>query len=196
MSLRPAFEIGVWNAWLFMIIYPLQWLVVAMLPRQFGERTGHASEIIENRQDRIMSFLTQGFWIGATLVSIFLPFRTGTAWMWVGLGSFLIGLAVLVLASFSVAATPLAKPFTSGIYRFSRHPMYLSMLLVYLGVSVASLSWLFALITLITFFLQRYQSIKEEEYCCRNFGQPYRDHMQVTARWFGLPSRRDPVGMK
>jgi protein-S-isoprenylcysteine O-methyltransferase Ste14 len=196
MPLRPAFGIGVWNAWLFMMIYPLQWLAVVLLPGHIGKRTSHAGEIIENRRDRIMAFLAQGFWIGATLYSIFLPFRTGTAWLWIGLGLFAAGLAVLILATFSVAAAPLDAPFTSGIYRFSRHPMYLSMLLVYLAVSVASLSWLFALIALITFFLQRYQSIKEEGFCCRIFGQVYCDYMRVTARWFGPPSRQDLSGIK
>jgi protein-S-isoprenylcysteine O-methyltransferase Ste14 len=96
----------------------------------------------------------------------------------------------------AVAATPVDKPFASGIYRFSRHPMYLSMLLVYLAVSVASLSWVFALITLVTFFLQRYQSIKEEGFCGRMFGQSYRDYMWVTARWFGPPSRQHLPGTK
>jgi protein-S-isoprenylcysteine O-methyltransferase Ste14 len=194
MPLRPAFEIGIWNAWLFMMIYPLQWLAVLLLPRRIGERTSHASEIIESRRDRLMAFLTQGFWIGATLYSVFLPLRTGTAWMWPGLGLFVVGLAVLVLASLAVAAAPVGKPFAAGIYRFSRHPMYLSMLLVYLAVSVASLSWVFALVTLITFFLQRYQAIKEEGFCCRIFGRAYHDYMRVTARWLGLPSRRRPAG--
>ena len=192
MSWRPAFEIGLANAWLFMIIYPLQWLAVVLLPGGIGERTSHVAGIIRSRKDRIMSFLTQGFWIGATLYSVFLPFRTGAAWFWVGLGIFAAGVAVLLLASFRVAATPAGRPFTSGIYRFSRHPMYLSMLLVYAAVSVASLSWLFAVITLITFFLQRYQMIREEEYCLGKFGQSYHDYMRITARWFGIPSR--PAG--
>lgn len=79
---------------------------------------------------------------------------------------------------------------TSGVYRFSRHPMYLSMILVYLGVSFAAASWLFFLITVAMFFLQRYQMLKEEACCIERFGQAYRDYMVLTARWFGLPSRK------
>ncbi|MBN2345022.1 MAG: isoprenylcysteine carboxylmethyltransferase family protein [Candidatus Aminicenantes bacterium] len=188
MSWKPAFEIGLGNAWLFMIIYPLQWLAVLILPTGIGERTAHAREIIQGRRDRIMAWLTQGFWIGATLYSIFLPLRTGSAWFWIGLALFAAGLTALLLASFRVAATPPGRPFTSGIYRFSRHPMYLSMILVYAAVSIAALSWLFALITVATFFLQRYQMIQEEGYCCGKFGQPYRDYMRITPRWLGFPS--------
>lgn len=187
MSWIPVFKIGVWNAWLFMIIYPLQWLAVVILPGQVVERTGHANEIIRNRRDRVMAFLTQALWIGATLYSIFLPLRTGTPWLWAGLGLFVIGLIILVLASLNVALTPPDKPFTTGIYHFSRHPMYLSMLIVYLAVSLASLSWLFALITIATFFLQYHQSAREEHYCLEKYGQVYRDYMKGTPRWFGNP---------
>jgi protein-S-isoprenylcysteine O-methyltransferase Ste14 len=193
MSWTPSFEIGVWNAWLFMIIYPLQWLAVIIVPKHIAERTSHAPEIIQSRQDKIMAFLTQGFWIGATLYSIFVPFQVGTAWLWTGLALFFIGLAALVSATLSVAGTPVDKPFSSGIYRYSRHPMYLSMVLVYLGVSVAAASWLFFLITIITFFLQRYQMIKEEKHCLQQYGVLYGDYMDRTPRWFGIPRSTEEV---
>jgi protein-S-isoprenylcysteine O-methyltransferase Ste14 len=187
MSWVPSFEIGVWNAWLFMIIYPLQWLAVIIVPRHIAERTSHAAEIIRTRQDRVMAFLIQGFWIGATLYSIFVPFQVGTPWLWTGLALFIVGLSVLVLATLTVGGTPADKPFTSGVYRLSRHPMYLSMIIVYLAVSIAAASWLFLLITFITFFLQRYQMIKEEKYCCEKFGQAYHEYMDKTPRWIGIP---------
>jgi protein-S-isoprenylcysteine O-methyltransferase Ste14 len=187
MSWIPAFEIGVWNAWLFMIIYPLQWGAVLVFPKYIAERTSHAPEILRSRQDTIMAFLTQGFWIGATLYSIFVPFQLGTSWLWIGLLLFIAGLLLLILATLSVADTPPDKPFTSSVYRFSRHPMYLSMILVYLGVSIAAASWLFLLITVITFFLQRYQMLKEERFCLDRFGDAYRDYMKRTPRWIGLP---------
>lgn len=187
MSWIPAFEIGVWNAWLFMIIYPLQWLAVIVIPKRVAERTSHAPEIIQTRQDRILAFLTQGFWIGATLYSIFVPFQIWTPWFWVGLAFFIAGLLALILATLTVAGTPKDKPFTSGVYRYSRHPMYLSMIFVYLGVSVAAASWLFLLITIITFFLQHYQAKKEEAYCREKFGLAYQNYMNRTPRWIGIP---------
>jgi protein-S-isoprenylcysteine O-methyltransferase Ste14 len=187
MSLMPNFEIGIWNAWLFMIIYPLQWLAVILVPKQVAERTSHAPKIIQSRTDKIMAFFTQGVWIGATLYSIFVPFRIWTPWLWVGLAFFIMGLLILIMATLAVAGTPAGKPFTSSVYRYSRHPMYLSMILVYLGVSIAAASWLFFLITIITFFLQRYQSIKEESFCLDKFGNVYQNYMEMTPRWLGIP---------
>ena len=190
MSWIPSFEIGVWNAWLFMIVYPLQWLAVIVVPKHIAERTSHAPEIIKTRQDRIMSFFTQGVWIVATLYSIFVPFQIWTPWLWVGLVLFIVGLSVLIQATLAVAGTPKGKPFTSGVYRYSRHPMYLSMIFVYLGVSVAAASWLFFVITIATFFLQSYQMSKEERACLDIYGSAYRDYMDTTPRWIGLPKTR------
>jgi protein-S-isoprenylcysteine O-methyltransferase Ste14 len=170
-----------------MIIYPLQWLAVLIVPKHIAERTSHAPEIIQTRKDRNMAFLTQGFWIGATLYAIFVPFKVGTIWLWIGLSFFIAGFATLILATLTVAGTSMDKPFSAGIYRFSRHPMYLSMIFVYLGVSIAAASWLFLFITIITFFLQQYQARKEELYCCNKFGRPYIEYMNRTPRWIGMP---------
>ena len=187
MSPVPAFETGVWNAWIFMSVFVLQYMGVLLVPGPVAERTSHAPEIIRNRQDRIMALLANGSWIGATLYSIFLPLRVGTGWFYPGLALFIIGVIVLVSTSLSVFRTPVNEPFTGGIYRFSRHPIYLSMIFVYAGVSIAAASWLFLVITIITFFLQRYQLLKEERYCCGKFGASYHTYMERTPRWIGIP---------
>lgn len=187
MSLTPTFEPGLCNGWLFMIVFPLQWLAVLILPGRFAARTGHPAELRQGRGAKIMSGLTQLFWIGATLYSIFLPLRTGTPWFPGGLMIFGGGLILLISATISVARAEAGEPFTGGIYRFSRHPMYLSMILVYTAVSVAAASWLFSIITLITVFLQRFQAIQEEGYCLEKFGQAYGEYMARTPRWIGVP---------
>jgi len=190
MSWVPAFKIGLWNAWLFMIVYPLQWLVVVLLPKRVAERTGHPSDRQKGRKGRLWDWATQGLWIGATLYSIFLPLRVPTGWFYAGLGIFALGLAVLVSATVSVFRTPPGQPFIRGIYGISRHPMYLSMIIVYTAVSIAAASWLFFLLTAATFFLQRRQMIQEEESCRLRFGRSYIDYMDRTRRWIGRSIRR------
>ena len=193
MSWIPAFEIGVWNAWLFMIIYPLQWLASVIAPGHIAEKTDHPKDItdkIHTRKYKAASELTTICWIYASIYSIFVPFQTGTPWLYTGLAFFVIGLAILVSATIAVAGAEAGKPFTSGVYRFSRHPMYLSMIFVYLAVSVAAASWLFFLITIITYFLQRSQAMQEESYCLKKFGTAYQNYMDSTPRWIGLPKTR------
>jgi len=183
----PAFELGVCNGWLFMMVFLLQWLAVLLFPKQIVERTGDPIDLIRDRRGKIMNRLAEIVWIGATLYSIFLPLRTGTPWFYGGLVVFVCGLAMLILATLSVARTAAEEPFTRGVYRFSRHPMYLSMFLVYTGVSIAAVSWLFLVITIMTFVLQRFQSIQEERYCLEKFDGAYRQYMSRTHRWLGIP---------
>ena len=173
-----------------MIIYPLQWLAVIFIPKQIVERTGHPNDFKQDRKGKICGNLTQLVWILASLYSIFLPFQTGTVWLYTGLGVFTIGLIILILATITVAKAVVDKPFTKSIYRFSRHPMYLSMIFVYLAVSIATASWLFILITIITFFLLRFQAMQEEKYCSVKYGQAYQDYMDRTPRWIGIPKTR------
>jgi protein-S-isoprenylcysteine O-methyltransferase Ste14 len=185
MDWVPAFKIGLWNAWLFMIVYPLQWLIVVLLPKRLADRTAHPADEQQGRKGNALDWATQALWVGATLYSIFLPLRVRTGWLCAGLIVFAAGLAVLISATAAVYRTPPGEPFTRGIYRFSRHPMYLSMILVYTAVSLAASSWLFFLITAAAFFLQRRQMIMEEDACRRRFGRPYMDYMESTPRWFG-----------
>jgi protein-S-isoprenylcysteine O-methyltransferase Ste14 len=187
MSLIPAFEIGVWNAWLFMIIFPLQWLAALVVPKHIIEKTSHPADFKQDRRAKVMGRVNETFWIGAPLYSIFLPLGIGTVWFYVGLGAFVIGVMILVFATLSVVWTATNEPFTGGVYRFSRHPMYLSMIIVYAGVSIAAASWLFLLITVTTFFLQRFQMMQEEGYCCEKFGHAYHEYMDRTPRWIGIP---------
>lgn len=187
MSLTPAFEPGLCNGWLFMAVFPLQWLAVVVLPGRFAARTGHPADLRRGRGAKLLGWLTQLLWIGATLYAIFLPLRPGTPWFIAGLTIFAVGLTLLVAATLGVARAEAGEPFTGGIYRFSRHPMYLSMFFVYAAVSVAAASWPFTLVTLITIVLQRHQAIQEERYCQEKFGQAYRLYMARTPRWIGLP---------
>jgi len=45
MSLIPTFEIGLWNAWIFMSTFLLQWLVVGLAGKKVLQRTGHPTDM-------------------------------------------------------------------------------------------------------------------------------------------------------
>jgi protein-S-isoprenylcysteine O-methyltransferase Ste14 len=187
MSWVPAFEIGVWNAWWFMCVYLLQWLAVILAGPRLSQRTGASGYTEETSLQRKNSITVTVVWIIATLYSIFLPFYLGTVWFYTGLAFFLIGLAIVILATVTFSSAPDNEPVTGGIYRYSRHPMYLSMYFIYIGVSLATASWLFFLITIATFFLQRQTTILEENYCLKRYGDAYRKYMERTSRWIGIP---------
>jgi len=169
MSLIPAFEIGVWNAWIFMSSFLLQWLTIILAGKN----------VIGN-----------AIWLLAMVYSIFLPLQLETPWFYPGLAIFLIGLGVLTTATINFATAPFDKPITHGIYHYSRHPMYLAMFLIFLGTSIASASWAFFLLGIANIFWMRTETLVEERYCLERYSDTYRDYMNGTPRWIGLPKRR------
>jgi len=188
MSLIPAFEIGVWNAWLFMSSFLLQWLAVVLAGKRVSQRTGHPTDMKRSKSDQRIGMVTTITWLTATIYSIFLPLQLGTIWFYIGLGVFLSGLIILTIATLNFAKAPHDKPITGGLYHLSRHPMYLSMLLIYTGTSLASASWLFFLITIATVALIiRPEMTLEERYCAEKYGDAYREYMKITPRWIGVP---------
>ena len=185
MSLIPAFEIGVWNTWLFMSSFLLQWLAVGLAG--VSQRTGHPTDMKRSKTDRRIGVAATITWLVATIYSIFLPLQLGAVWFYIGLGVFLLGLIILTTATLNFVTAPHDEPITGGLYRYSRHPMYIASFLIYLSVGIASASWLFFLLTIATVVLIRLEAILEETYCLERYSNAYREYMNRTPRWIGMP---------
>ena len=186
MSLVPAFEIGVWNAWIFMA-WPLIQNLVIMTNKRLYQRFGDGSDTKPSQTHRIVNVLPTLLWLLSTGYSIFLPLKLGTAWFPIGLAIFLLGLVTITVATIDFATTPIEQPVTRGAYRYSRHPGYAGLVLIYLGVGIASASWIFLLVTIIWAGLLGMSAKEEERYCLERYGLSYRSYMDRTPRWLGIP---------
>ena len=181
-----AFEIGVLNAWIFMSVFIVQMLVMVFAGRWILKRSHVPEEARRNKLEQWAGLAGNILWLLALAYSIFLPLQLGTVWFPVGLGVFLIGLLILALATFNFIATPHNQVITRGVYRFSRHPMYLATLLIYLACSVAAASWLFLLIGILSVPCFRLEAFIEERHCLTAYGTAYQDYLNRTPRWIGI----------
>lgn len=102
------------------------------------------------------------------------------------------GLALLLIAGgkFSAEKTniPPWKPatvlVTSGIYKYTRNPMYLGMALVYAALSLFADSVITLICLPIVLVLLYNIAIKREEHYLEvKFGQQYRDYKKAVRRW-------------
>ena len=186
MSAVPAFEIGVWNAWIFIVPYVLFNFGLPFLT--INKKSTFWMWPSYTKLEKIC-LITGMLLMGCMWIySLFLPLITNTAWFYAGLIVYLLGWVFLVLAFLMFITTTVDTPNTTGIYRFTRHPWYLGMLLLYVGISIASASWLYILAALL--LLATYRSaymIPEERMCCDKFGEVYREYMNRTPRWIGIP---------
>ena len=120
----------------------------------------------------------------------FLP--TGLPGGWLGATVFALALALFAWAIATVTRSgsnvPTNRPTTtiveSGPYRFTRNPIYLSMVLGLIGLAIA-LDNLWLLISLAPFALViRYGVVaREEAYLERKFGDVYRGYRSRVRRW-------------
>jgi protein-S-isoprenylcysteine O-methyltransferase Ste14 len=188
ISLIPAFEIGLWNAWIFML------LDVLTFPLFFRVATGRAPEVegksqvsAMSRIERIALYSSKAIYIPAFIYSIFLPLKLGTVWFYVGLPITLIGFITGVMVILNWATSPRGKPVTNGLYRYSRHPMYVTAFIFFLGVSIATASWVFLLFTILLIAASFYFAPLEEQSCLEKYGDAYREYMNRTPRYIGIP---------
>jgi len=191
MSLIPAFDIGIWNAWVFMLWPWLDMLVFRLVGKEVFQRaSGLPSEMKTSHRYRVVSYVSMAVDTMAVSYSIFLPLKLGTGWFYAGLAIFLTGLVVLTAATVNFATTPMYVTITRGIYHYSRHPLYLASLLIYLSVGIASASWVFLLFFVIQSVFIRIAAVGEEGYCVEKYGEAYREYINKTPRWLGLPKSK------
>lgn len=74
---------------------------------------------------------------------------------------------------------------TDGPYRFVRHPLYASLIWMFLGASAAYLNWLSAVETLLVFVpAMSYRARLEEQALEAQFGDAYAAYRRTTPRFF------------
>ena len=73
----------------------------------------------------------------------------------------------------------------TGLYRYSRNPMYLAMLLTLLGLSL----WLgnafnYLVAAIFVYYMNHFQIFSEEEALYERFGKEYKTYCSKVRRWF------------
>ncbi len=169
MFLIPAFKIGIWNAWIFMSIFLLQMLVIMLANKNVKERSHIPKETRQNKLENYIGNIGNFFWLLTLGYSIFLPLQLKTIWFFIGLFIFIIGLTLMVIATYNFIIIPADQLIIQGVYKFSRHPMYLA---IFLSIIMA--------------FCLYQEALIEERYCLNKYGNAYQEYIKRTPRWIGL----------
>ena len=73
---------------------------------------------------------------------------------------------------------------TTGPFRLTRNPIYLAMLVMFVGFGLDYGSlWAIALTVPVAIIIHRMTVIPEERYLERKFGQSYREYRRAVRRW-------------
>jgi protein-S-isoprenylcysteine O-methyltransferase Ste14 len=123
----------------------------------------------------------------------FLPVPGVASWSsWLGAVLFVAGLWISISGNreFVRSGTnvnpyePALKVVTTGPYRFMRNPMYLGMIVTFIGIVLAFALEL-GIAVLVAFALTLHFGVvmREERYLTRKFGAPYTEYLRRTRRW-------------
>ena len=70
-----------------------------------------------------------------------------------------------------------------GVYGYSRHPMYLGIMTMYLGLAVSSLSIAAFIVLIVIFFFYNYLASYEEMKLIDFFGDRYLEYQKRVRKW-------------
>ncbi len=190
MHLVPDFDFGLWNAWILLTVY----YAGSFLPFFVDSKTADARMEGEPDLDeagpgiRTAAIVDHAILMPLTfLYSLFVPLESSSGWLYLGLMLCAVATAMAAASSFVFATAPLDAPMTGGIYAVSRHPIYVSRVLVFAGIGVAATSWLFLLFAFIDWIVWWLAIPEEEQNMVAKYGDAYEEYMRRTPRWIGLP---------
>ncbi len=191
LSLIPEFELGLWNAWIFVLSYLLMYIVLGGYVRLTGLK-GASRPFTPplNEKEKKLDHISGLIWLASIIYSFFLPLKLGTAWLYIGLFVYLFGMIFTIVAGTNLVNTPLDRPATKGLYRISRNPIYLGTFLIFTGTGIACASWLILLLAVIWIILCDILVIPEERWCLEKYGDAYREYMNRTPKWMGMPKSK------
>jgi len=185
MSIIPAFELGLWNAWILVI--PMLIIFFSDVRATVARESGDFQ--LAKKEKRILNAIPLTI-VVSFVYAVFLPLQLGTIWLYGGLIIYLFGLVLTAVAVLNFASAPKNRLVTEGLYRVTRNPVYVGMLLMQIGIVVTCTSWLYLLLTIVLLILLNAILSAEERYCLETYGDAYRTYMSRTPRWIGIPKNK------
>jgi protein-S-isoprenylcysteine O-methyltransferase Ste14 len=185
VSFIPAFELGLWNAWI--LIIPIIIISFSDMRATASRESGKAGDFqLTRKEKRIINavFLPM---VVSWIYAVFLPLQLGTVWLCSGLIICLFGMVFASVAILNFATSTKEKVVTKGLYRFTRNPTYIGMILMQIGLGIACSSWLYLLLTVAMMILLNANLSAEERYCLYRFGDDYQEYKNRTPRWISMP---------
>jgi protein-S-isoprenylcysteine O-methyltransferase Ste14 len=189
LSFIPVFEIGLLNAWILVI--PILIIMFSDMRATSIRESGKAGDFQLTKKENRLTYVVFLPMVISFVYAVFLPLQLDTTWLYSGLIIYLFGIVFAIVTIQNFANSPKNKVITKGLYRFTRNPMYVSMVLLQIGLGIACSSWLYLLLAVALMILLNANSSAEERYCLYMYGDDYQKYKNSTPRWIGIPQSKE-----
>lgn len=181
MLWNSSYQVGLLNAWLGPAISWMTLLFLVAINPKAVKRLNDMSWY--NKRDKLASGVTMVIMIAIMAVSVWIPLQPDTVWFNIGVLIFAVGVVLNLIALYNYGATPDGEPIQDGLYRISRHPLYLCWTIMLIGICLASASWLLFILSIIYHIPNHFLILGEERYCVEEYGESYRSSMDKIPRY-------------
>ncbi|MCD2491725.1 isoprenylcysteine carboxylmethyltransferase family protein [Lacrimispora sp. NSJ-141] len=100
-----------------------------------------------------------------------------------GAAVYILGLLFCVISMINYASPSVSGLNSSGLYRFSRNPMYVSYFLFFSGCVLLTKSLLLGGIVLVFIISTHWIILSEERWCSEKFGESYEQYRKKVRRY-------------
>ena len=183
IELIPVLEMGWLNGWILIcLLYLMYGFLLWSFPKDVVARLYDKSG--RTRRSKILIYLGSSLAFVYFVLIIFTPLRIGSRFFIPGIVIFALGLIGFVVALFNFKNSPADQPVTGGLYGISRHPQQLMFYISFLGICIATSSWLALFIQIISSLFLHSRILAEEKACLELYGDSYREYMKRVPRYF------------
>ncbi len=182
MVIYPKITLTLFNG--FLLILPLlifRFGIPALIRKSASAKLNYFAPAVGDEKTALtIYYYTNTFLVFSPL---FAKIRTDGSVVWLGLIFYVLGLLVLVPALITFSNTE-GGLVTTGIYRWSRNPIYLAYFLILIGIAFLINSWAHVLITLIYQISVHGLILSEERWCREQFPEQFLTYSKHVRRYF------------
>lgn len=186
MQLFPEISIQWMGGWLLTIAYLIVNLGLPMLRKGALARLLTHATPEESGGKPVLKWTGQLSWIATLALPVLHPLTNNRGILIAGLGLFSTGILFTAVALVNYTLTPSGEPVVTGVYRFSRNPIYAAYALVGYGMALMVGSWTIVVLHTVENLVSHRMVLQEEKYCSEKYGEPYREYMKKVPRYAGL----------
>lgn len=166
-------SIGIYNTWILSLIYLIiSFGFVFLIPKH------NIAKFVEVPKIKYFNLLNHILYYSFFALSIFVPIKTNSVWLIVAVVFFVFGILLYSTSIFYFAISEYNRAVTEKIYQISRHPVYLSFLIIGISISLAGTSLLLLIIVFLHFITTYFIAKEEEKQCLEKYGDEYKSYKE------------------
>lgn len=129
---------------------------------------------------------------GSLAIDLFIPLEIPFNSLYLGAIIVILGISLLVTAKSQLKKhkqptapnRPTTRLVTSEVFKYSRNPVYLGLIFVYIGIGFMIKSlWILISTIVLIILIKKILIIPEENYLLKKFDKRYKDYKNKTGRW-------------